>query len=251
MSAAVAQTDRPGDGDAPRRTVVRFLTDSEFPPFHYYDEDGVLTGFDIDMARAICLELSATCDIQVRPWEDLLPALKRGEGDAVIASLSITPQALNQADFTDRYYYTPAWLAGLRSTGKIDPTPENLEGKRIGVAKASAQEAYLRTYFRQASIMAFDTPELAREALAAGKVDLVFDDGIGLVFWINGTASRECCELKGGPFFDPKFFGDGIGIAVSKSDAQLKGLINRALKRVRESGRYDELLLRYFPNRLY
>ncbi len=252
LAPAAAQSPPLADtGDLPRRSAIRFLTDSEFPPFHYYDEDGALTGFDVDMARAICLELSATCDIKVRPWEDLLPALRRGEGDAVIASQVITPQALAQVDFTDPYYHTAAWFAGLRGGAKIEATPEGIEGKRIGVVKGTAHEAYLRTFFRGSTIQAFETAELAREALSARKVDLIFDDGISLVFWLNGTLSKECCEFKGGPFFDPKFFGDGVAIAVPKNDSQLKGLINRALKRVRETGRYEELLLRYFPSRLY
>jgi polar amino acid transport system substrate-binding protein len=66
-----------GGDDVQRRAVIRFLTGGDFPPFHYYDEEGVLTGFDVDMARAICLEVSAACDIRVRAWDDLLPALRR------------------------------------------------------------------------------------------------------------------------------------------------------------------------------
>ncbi len=79
----------------------------------------------------------------------------------------------------------------------------------------------------------------------------MFEDGVGLVFWLNGTASKACCEFKGGPFGEPKYFGDGVGIAVSREDSQLKGLINAALKRLRETGRYEELLLRYFPLRAF
>ena len=66
-----------------------------------------------------------------------------------------------------------------------------------------------------------------------------------------GTASKECCELRGGAFLDPKYFGDGLAIAVPKRDQQLKHLINEALQRVRASGRFEELVLRYFPNRVY
>jgi polar amino acid transport system substrate-binding protein len=84
-----------------------------------------------------------------------------------------------------------------------------------------------------------------------GSVDLLFDDGITLVFWLNGTASRACCEFKGGPFGEPKYFGDGVGIAVNREDVQLKTQINGALKRLRESGRFEELLLRYFPLRAF
>jgi polar amino acid transport system substrate-binding protein len=250
VAAAAQDTTGSGD-DLQRRAAIRFLTGGDFPPFHYYDDEGVLTGFDVDLARAICLEVSAACDIRVRPWEDLLPALRRREADAIIASQAITPQALMQADFTDRYYYTPAWFAGQRGTTKLETTPEKLEGKKIAVAKGSAHEAYLRAFFPGASIQTFETPAQAREALMMHAADLVFDDGIGLIFWINGTLSKECCELAGGPFYDPKYFGDGIGIAVAKSDGALKALINQALRRVRETGRYEELMLRYFPNRLY
>jgi polar amino acid transport system substrate-binding protein len=247
-----AQSAEGGEADAlPRRAAIRFLTDSDYPPFHYYDEDNVLTGFNVDVARSICLELAAACDIQVRPWAELLPALRRGEADAVIASHAISPNALKAVDFTDRYYHTPARFAGKRAAGRIDATPEGLEGKRIAVTKGTAHEAFLRTYFRDSSIRVYDTPELARDALIVGTVDLLFDDGISLAFWLNGTGSKACCEFKGGPYAEPKYFGDGVAIAVSRDDQQLKVLINAALKRLRENGRYEELVLRYFPLRAF
>jgi polar amino acid transport system substrate-binding protein len=241
-----------GEGQQlPRRVAIRFLTDGDYPPFNYFDEDSVLTGFNVDMARAVCLELAAACDIQVRPWSELIPALRRGEADAVIASHAVSASLLKAVDFTDRYYYTPARFAGKRSTGRLEITPEALEGRRIAVTKGTAHEAYLRTFFRDSSIRAFETPQLARDALVSGTADLVFEDGVSLVFWLNGTASKACCEFKGGPFGEPKYFGDGVAIAVSREDSQLKGLINAALKRLRETGRYEELLLRYFPLRAF
>lgn len=247
----LAAQDEQADKEQAKRVAIRFLTDSDFPPFNYYDEDNVLTGFNVDMARAICLELNAACDVRVRPWADLLPAMVKGEADAVIASHVASPNALKVVDFTDRYYFTPARFAGKRGGERLDVTPENLEGKKIAVAKGTAHEIYLRTFFRDSAVRAFETVELARDAMVAGAVDLLFDDGISLVFWLNGTASKACCEFKGGPFAEPKYFGDGIGIAVKREDAQLKGLINTALKRMRDNGRYEELLLRYFPQRVF
>ncbi len=235
----------------PKRVAIRFLTDSDFPPFNYFDEDNVLTGFNVDMARAVCLELGVACDIQVRPWGQLLPALARGEADAVAASHLVSPNALKVVDFSDRYYFTPARFAGKRGSANIEIAPEGLEGKRIAVAKGTAHEAYLRAFFRDSSIRVYETVELARDALVTGGVDFLFDDGISLAFWLNGTASKACCEFKGGPFAEPKYFGDGIGIAVKRDDVELKSLINTALKRMRESGRYEELLLRYFPLRVF
>ena len=81
-------------GGEPRRFVIRFLTESEFPPFNYYDDEGVLSGFNVDLARAICLEASAACDIKVRPWEELLIGLRRGDADAVIAAHRVTAGSL-------------------------------------------------------------------------------------------------------------------------------------------------------------
>jgi polar amino acid transport system substrate-binding protein len=235
----------------PRRVAIRFLTDSDYPPFNYYDEDNILTGFNVDLARALCLELAAACDIQVRPWSELLQALRRGETDAVIASHSVSANALKGIDFTDRYYHTPGRFAGKRASGRLDVTPEGLEGKKIAVAKGTAHEAYVRAFFRDSSIRSFETPELARDALITGTSELLFDDGISLAFWLNGTASKACCEFKGGPFAEPKYFGDGVGIAVNREDPQLKSLINAGLRRLRESGRYEELVLRYFPLRVF
>jgi polar amino acid transport system substrate-binding protein len=249
---AVGQVGASGDGDLPRRVAIRFMTDSDYPPFHYYDEEGVLTGFNVDIARAICLELSTACDIQVRSWAELLPALRRGETDALVASHAITPQLLKEFDVTDRYYYTPARFVGRREGQALQATPEGLEGRRIGVVKGSPHEAYARTFFPNSAIVPFESAELAWDAVrTGGGVDVAFGDGIGLTFWINGTLSRGCCEFKGGPYYEPKYFGDGVGIVVPKKDAQLKSLINQALAKLRLSGRYEELLLKYFPNRVF
>lgn len=245
--APIADTNAP----APKRVIVRFLTDSDFPPFNFYDEDGILVGFNIDLARAICLELNTSCDIKARPWDELFIGLKSGEADAVIAAHKVTAKAIADVAFTDRYFHTPGRFAGRKEAPETDISPAGLDGKRIAVAKGTAHEAYLKTFFRDSPLSLFENADLAREALASGKVDYVFDDGISLAFWLNGTLSRQCCEMRGGPFLEPKFFGDGLAIAVPRNDPEIKSLINDALKRVRASGRFEELVQRYFPVRIY
>ncbi len=251
---ATALTKSDVEVPLPRRVVVRFLTDSDFPPFNFYDEDGVLVGFNIDLARAICLELSTACDIKARPWDDLFAGLKAGDADAVIAAHKVTATGLAEVAFTDRYFHTPGRFAGRvggGSGGDIDVTPSGLDGRRIGVAKGTSHEAFLKAFFRDSPLTIFETADLAREALVAEKVDFVFDDGISLAFWLNGTLSRQCCEMKGGPFLEPKYFGEGLAIAVPKNDPEIRLLLNDAMKKVRASGRFEELVQRYFPVRIY
>ncbi len=251
-AAETGQSVPPKETDAPaKRVVIRFLTDSDFPPFNFYDEDGVLVGFNVDLARAICLELATSCDIKARPWEELFGGLKSGEADAVIAAHKVTAKAVADVDFTDRYFHTPGRFAARKETAESDISPSALDGKRIAVAKGSSHEAYLKAFFRDSPLAVFENADLAREALAAGKADYVFDDGISLAFWLNGTLSRQCCEMRGGPYLEPKFFGDGIAIAVPKTDPEIRALLNVALRRIRESGRFGELVQRYFPVRIY
>lgn len=235
----------------PRRFVIRFLTEGEFPPFNYYDDEGVLSGFNVDLARAICLEIGAACDIKVRPWEELIASLKRGEADAVIAANRVTPSSLTEVDFSDRYFYTPGRFAARKGATLGEMTPDGLDGVAIGVAKGSAHEAFVKAFFRDSRIVLFENPELAREALQQEKVDVIFDDGISLAFWLNGSLSRQCCEFKGEAFLEPKYFGDGLAVALPRNDPQIKSLINDALKKVRQSGRFQELVERYFPVRIY
>lgn len=248
---AGAAADDVGQAAFPRRFVIRFLTEGEFPPFNYYDDEGVLAGFNVDLARAICLEANAACDIKVRPWEELLESLGRGEADAVIAAHMVTAATLAEVDFTDRYFHTPGRFAGRTEDPANDVSPDGLDGVTIGVAKDTAHEAFVRAFFRDSRIVLFENPELAREGLQQKTVDLIFDDAISLAFWLNGSLSRQCCEFKGEAFLEPKYFGDGIAVAVPKSDPQIKALINEALKRVRQSGRFQELVERYFPVRIY
>lgn len=257
--AAGAASEAPVVADPPAtaepapaaRTVLRFLTDSDYPPFNYLDEEGTLTGFNVDVARSICLELEVTCDIQVGEWQTLLPQLGRGETDAVIASLAATSAALADADFTEGYYATPARFAVRKTWEETDVTPETLESQRIAVVAGTAHEAYLQLYFRDSVIVPFPSPEVAREALVKSEVDALFGDAFSLMFWLSGTSSDGCCEFRGGPFSDERYFGGGVGIAVRKGDGELRLQLDKAIARLRKSGRLEELYLRYFPLKAY
>jgi polar amino acid transport system substrate-binding protein len=226
---------------------LTFVTDSDYPPFDYYDEVGALTGFNVDLAKAICDELEVQCEVKAVSWDDLIPSLDGGEADGAIASMRITAEALQKVDFTSRYYATPARFVAKKTSDFKDISPEALAGKKIGVEKGTGHEAYLKKYFPDAAIASFATPEDAEKALKDGGIDLVFGDGIGLTFWINGVTSEGCCEFRGGPYLDDVYFGEGVGIAVKKGNRQMVEILNYALEQVHSSGRYEELFLRYFP----
>ena len=226
---------------------LRFITDSDYPPFHYLDEVGALTGFNVDLAKSICEALEVECEVKDVDWAEIFTTLDRGEADAAIASIRISAESLEKAGFSSRYYATPARFVALKTNELKDIRPETLEGMKVGVAKGTGHEAYLKLFFPDVAIATFDSAEDATKALKNGAIDFVFGDGIGLTFWINGVTSEGCCEFRGGPYLDSKYFGEGVGIAVKKDNRQLAEILNYALEQVHASGRYEELFLRYFP----
>jgi polar amino acid transport system substrate-binding protein len=238
---------RPERPDLSRITVIRFLTEIDYPPFNYAGPDGNPAGFNVDLARLICEEIKANCTVQMRRFDTLLDSLAANRGDAVIASIGATPETRARADFSDPYYRTPARFVTRRDSRLEDIRPELLEGRKIGVVAGTAHEIYLKALFTEAEARPYPSVDAARNALRAGEVDLLFGDGISLAFWLNGTDSAGCCEFRGGPFLESRYFGEGIGIAVRRGNDVLRQAFNWALFRLWEKGRFTDLWLRYFP----
>ena len=237
---------RPERPDLSRISIIRFLTETDYPPFNYAGSDGAPAGFNVDLARLICEEIKVACTVQMRRFDTLIGALNSNNGDAVIASIAETPEMRKQVDFSDPYYRTPARFVSRRDV-EIEVRPEALEGKKIAVVAGTAHEAYLKTLFTEAALHPYPNSDAARFALRKGEVDLLFGDGIALAFWLNGTDSGGCCVFRGGPYLESRFFGEGVGIAVKRGNDVLRQAVNWALFRLWEKGRFTDLWLRYFP----
>lgn len=237
---------RPDRPDLGRLTVIRFLTETDYPPFNFTGPDGNPAGFNVDLARMICEEIKVACTIQMRRFETLVDAINGNRGDAIIASLAATPQLRTKLDFSDPYYRAPARFVSRKDAVLPEVRPEYLEGKKVGAIAGSAHEAYLKALFTDAQLVSYPNDEALRLALRRGDVDFIFGDAISLAFWINGTDSGDCCAFSGGPFTESRYFGEGIGIGVKKGNDLLRQALNWALFRLWEKGRYTDLWLRYF-----
>lgn len=238
---------RPERPDLSRITLIRFLTEIDYPPFNYAGADGNPAGFNVDLARMICEELKIACTVQMRRFDTLLTALDENRGDAVMASIAVTPELRKRADISDAYYRTPARFVARRDVALDEVRPERLEGKEVAVVAGTAHEAFLKKVFTEASVRPYPTAALARDALRRGDVGLMFGDAISLAFWLNGTESQNCCIFRGGSFTESRYFGEGVGIVVKKGNDTLRQGFNWALFRLWEKGRFSDLWLRYFP----
>lgn len=232
---------------------IRFLTTIDFPPFSFLDEAGRLTGFNAELARAICRELDivARCQIQGLPWNELDEAMASGHGEALIAGTSVTAQTRETYAFTRPYLRFPARFIAARNSRITEPLHRTVTGKRVGVLAGSAHEAMLRRYFPSARPVTYSRLEWLYRDLRENKLDAAFGDGMRLSFWLAGTDSQACCQFVGGPYFAPEFLGDGLAIAVRHKDRALADAFDYALREIAVKGIYAELYLKYFPVSFY
>ena len=231
--------------------AIRFLTDDNYPPMNYALPDGQLAGFNIDIARAICEQLQVGCTIQARRWDSLVDSLLSGKGDAVIASIAANGAMRSRVDFTQPYYLTPARFVVRKASPLAGADEIDLKGKSVGVIENSAHKAYLKDFFPGVLIKVFADESALRMALIAGEIDAFFGDGLTQAIWLAGSGADNCCRFIGGPYLESLYFGEGVGIALRREDADLRRALDWAMARMAEKGVYAEIYLKHFPVGFY
>ncbi len=239
--------------DISRIGRLRFLTTTDFPPFNFIDRKGRLSGFHVDLVRAICekLDISERCQIQALPFEDLLPALERGDAEALVAGHAITEEARKTISFSSVYLKIPARFV-VRNDAPVEEPVYNAMFKKVtGVVAGSAHEAYFKEAFKARQSKAYQSRQDLLEALRNGEIDAAFSDAVSIGFWLGSDASQNCCSFAGGPYLSNKYFGLGLAVALPKDNYDLEQAVNFALKSISDGGQLAELYLRYFPLGLY
>src|SRR3954463_12907618 len=122
--------------------VLKIGTEGAYPPFNNLTADGKLVGFDIDIAQALCDEMKVKCEFVTQDWDGIIPALQAGKFDAIVASMSITPERAEKVDFSHKYYNTPSAIAVPKDSPLKGVTKADLAGKNIGVATTTTHFNY-------------------------------------------------------------------------------------------------------------
>ena len=77
--------------------------------------------------------------------------------------------------------------------------------------------------------------------LVAGRVDLLLADSVALSEGLLKTDQGKDFEFVGPAYSDPKWFGEGAGIAVRKADTDLRDKLNAAIDAIRANGTWDKI----------
>ena len=250
LIAAAAIAVLAAGAQAQDKRKVKIGTEGAYPPFNSIDPSGELVGFDVDIAKALCGAAKLECEFVVQDWDGIIPGLIAKKYDAIVASMSITEERRKVVDFTDKYYNTPAKFVAAKGAD-LDVSPEGLAGKAVGVQRATIHENFLRGEFAEADVRAYATQDEANADLVSGRVDLVMADSVALLEGFLKTEAGQDFEFVGPDYSDPKYHGEGAGIAIRKGEDDLRALFNEAIDQIRKDGTYQAINEKYFEFDVY
>jgi len=195
---------------------------------------GEVEGFDIDIAKALAAEILGDenkVEFKEVTSKTRMALLNNGDIDAIVATMTITEDRKKEVDFTDVYF--DAGQSLLVKKGSDIKGIDSLKGKKVLAVKGSTSSINIREKAPEAQVLEFENYSEAFAALKSGQGDaLTTDDSI-----LYGMADEDpSYELVGGTFTEEPY-----GIAVKKGNSEFVEELNKALKSLKESGKYDEI----------
>ncbi len=209
-----------------------YAASGEFKPFSFTNDDGSMSGFDIDVAEAVAKELGLEPAQNKFKFGGIVEGVKSGRFDAAVASHTITEERLNAVNFSTPYYYSGPQIY-VRPDSSVE-TLEDLEGMEIAVSKGSTYTANAEEVTD--NIQFYDSDVVALEALSKGKHDAVITDFVTGKEAIGAGMDIEGKELLG---------RSEQAIAVAKDNEELLEKVNEALETLRENGTLTEISKKY------
>lgn len=110
--------------------MIKVGVEGTYQPYTYHDEDGNLTGFDVDVAKAIAEKLGVEVDFTEADWDSLLAGIDSGRIDTVINAVSVTDERKEKYDFAGPYFYIEQQVVIKKGNDEIKSW-DDLKGKKV------------------------------------------------------------------------------------------------------------------------
>ena len=238
QTAALAQ--------APDWAKIRIGVEANSPPFSQLAPDGKFSGFDIDIANAICAQIKAECTLVSQEWDGMMPALNAKKFDMIVASMSITEDRKKAADYSDSYYDIPsAWIAKAGSFKDVNAAA--LKGKKIIVTRNTPRAKFVQENFKDSEVLLVAKEAEVTMELAAGRGDIGFGSSLAATAAFLKSPEGKTYAKAGAPItLGGAAQGGGVGMAMRKGEDSLRTKVNAALKAITANGVYKNINDKYF-----
>ena len=211
---------------------LTFAMEPSYPPFETTNEKGEIIGFDVDVANAICKEIQATCKFKGEAFDALIPNLKAKRFDASISAIDITDARAKQVLFSDAYYDSTASYVTLKGKATLE------SAKNVGVQNGTTFQQYTVAETKQYTTKAYASLQSAILDLKSGRIDMIFGDTAVLADMISKEPKMQ---FVGEKVANKKYFGNGLGIAMHKSNKELAEQLNKGLAAIKANGEYQKI----------
>ena len=211
---------------------LTFAMEPSYPPFETTNEKGEIIGFDVDIANAICKEIQATCKFKGEAFDALIPNLKAKRFDASISAIDITDARAKQVLFSDAYYDSTASYVTLKGKATLE------SAKNVGVQNGTTFQQYTVAETKQYTTKAYASLQSAILDLKSGRIDMIFGDTAVLADMISKEPEMQ---FVGEKVANKKYFGNGLGIAMHKSNKELAEQLNKGLAAIKANGEYQKI----------
>lgn len=243
-SSSTAADSGADSGSSFKIEKLRVGSDVAYPPFEYYDTDGVTAiGVDMELAAALGEKLGCEVEIVNTAWDGIFAGLSKGDYDVVISAVTITAERLIDFDFSDPYIENWQSIV-VMSDGAVKPAdPSELAGLRVGYQEDTTSDIYLTDFIDKNGITV-DTYEYATvmnayDDLAAGRLDAVISDStVATKYIADEKYEQSWIQTEG----EPEIFG----VCMPKGSADLQKAINDALAEIKADGTLDKIFNTYF-----
>ena len=218
--------------------VLKIAVEGTYAPFTFKDDKGNLTGFDVDVARALAAKLGLKPEFVLTEWSGILAGLQANKYDVIINQVGITAERQKSIAFSDPYVFSRPQIAVHSTRGQEYKTLADLKGKRVGVGLGTVFEKDLRDAGGITVVTYPGTPEYLSD-LASGRLDAIYNDRL----LIGYLAKSQGLPIKG---VGDAGSVDSMGIAMKKTNTGLKAAVDAALKSMKADGTLAKIGQQWF-----
>lgn len=221
--------------DAP---VLKVATTGVSFPGSYKDDDGNLTGFDVEVIKAVADKIEYDVDFTTTSFDGLFGLLTSHKVDVIASSIAITDEREETYDFSTPY---ATFQYGIVTKSDSDLTSvDDLDNATIAATVGSNQINVLQNFNSTIQIQTYDDREAALSAVTNGQVDGYSNAKTIL----SAIIDQKGLDLK---ILDGEIEEENIAIAFNKcEDEELQEKVNDALAELQEDGTIAELSEKFF-----
>ncbi len=217
--------------------VITIGTEGTWPPMTYHDEAGELTGFDVEVAKAIAEKLGVKAEFVETDWDSLIAGLGVGRFDIIVNEVTPTEERKQTYDFSDPYTYVYDVVITKEENNDIS-SMEDLKGKKTSNTISSTHAQIAESY--GAEVIAVDTFEASIEMVLQGRADATIN---GELVFNDYITQKPDSGLKIAAYNKEAI---STAIPVRKGQDRLREAINKALEELKNDGTFNEISMRYF-----